>query len=374
MSHLFLAAQSASQTLANTTDEMSGLLGVNFFDEQIDQVVMQMNLFLDGYGGAGTPFQYIMTACLTLAAVFAAVQGGIMGWKMLIKGESFEPLKILRIFLIATVMLAWPLFLDFLAILPNAVGSWTHDMYILQAVTVQNTYNQLAAPMHQVDSINNVHYGQRSMANEVMNSGTTREAGQNATSPSQLNEQGSLIASLLHSTAMSGIIIFLDKIVMLISIIIFKVGWWGTIFIQQICLGAMTIFGPLMWAFSLLTKWEGAWAKFVTRYLTFHFYGPMLYFVGFYVLLLFDIVLNIQLQQLQSALSSNAQAIEYVTTTVFNAGYMLIASVVSLKCLSIVPDLASWMIPEGEAGYSTRSFGEGVASSVKAAGSSMLMH
>lgn len=46
----------------------------------------------------------------------------------------------------------------------------------------------------------------------------------------------------------------------------------------------LTIFGPIQWAFSLLPKWEGAWAKWLTRYLTVHFYGAMLYFGGFYSL------------------------------------------------------------------------------------------
>ena len=43
----------------------------------------------------------------------------------------------------------------------------------------------------------------------------------------------------------------------------------------------LTIFGPIQWAFSLLPKWESAWAKWLTRYLTVHFYGAMLYFVSF---------------------------------------------------------------------------------------------
>jgi hypothetical protein len=47
------------------------------------------------------------------------------------------------------------------------------------------------------------------------------------------------------------------------------------------------------------------------------------------------------------------------------AGYMLVASIVSMKCLNLVPDLAAWMIPEGDTAFSTRNFGEGVASSVK---------
>lgn len=41
----------------------------------------------------------------------------------------------------------------------------------------------------------------------------------------------------------------------------------------------LTIFGPIQWAFSLLPKWESSWAKWLTRYLTVHFYGAMLYFV-----------------------------------------------------------------------------------------------
>lgn len=45
----------------------------------------------------------------------------------------------------------------------------------------------------------------------------------------------------------------------------------------------LTIFGPIQWAFSLLPKWEGAWAKWLTRYLTVHFYGAMLFFVSFWI-------------------------------------------------------------------------------------------
>lgn len=41
------------------------------------------------------------------------------------------------------------------------------------------------------------------------------------------------------------------------------------------------------------------------------------------------------------------------------------ASIVALKCLNLVPDLAAWMIPEGDTAFSTRNFGEGVAQQTK---------
>ena len=76
----------------------------------------------------------------------------------------------------------------------------------------------------------------------------------------------------------------------------------------------------------------------------------ILYFVGFYVLLLFDIVLCIQVENL-TAITTSEQT--------------MAASIVALKCLNLVPDLAAWMIPEGDTAFSTRNFGEGVAQQAK---------
>lgn len=61
-------------------------------------------------------------------------------------------------------------------------------------------------------------------------------------------------------------------------------------------------------------EWEGAWAKWLTRYLTVHFYGAMLYFVGFYVLLLFDIVLCIQIENLTAITASEQTMAAYLQT------------------------------------------------------------
>ena len=152
---------------------------------------------------------------------------------------------------------------------------------------------------------------------------------------------------------------------MLIALVVFRSGWWATIYCQQILLGMLTIFGPIQWAFSILPKWEGAWAKWLTRYLTVHFYGAMLYFVGFYVLLLFDIVLCIQIENLTAITASEQTMAAYLQNSFFSAGYLMAASIVALKCLNLVPDLAAWMIPEGDTAFSTRNFGEGVAQQAK---------
>ena len=96
------------------------------------------------------------------------------------------------------------------------------------------------------------------------------------------------------------------------------------------------------------------------------------YFVGFYVLLLFDIVLCIQVENLEAITQNEQTMASYLQNSFFSAGYLMAASIVALKCLNLVPDLAAWMIPEGDTAFSTRNFGEGVAQQAKATATGML--
>lgn len=99
-----------------------------------------------------------------------------------------------------------------------------------------------------------------------------------------------------------------------------------------------------------------------------------LYFVGFYVLLLFDIVLCIQVENLTAITASEQTMAAYLQNSFFSAGYLMAASIVALKCLNLVPDLAAWMIPEGDTAFSTRNFGEGVASQAKMSTTGAIAH
>ena len=108
------------------------------------------------------------------------------------------------------------------------------------------------------------------------------ESTMEQTGVEEVTEMEKDASRLWFTSLVSGATVCLDKIVMVIALIVYRIGWWATIYCQQILLGMLTIFGPIQWAFSLLPKWEGAWAKWMTRYLTVHFYGAMLYFVGYF--------------------------------------------------------------------------------------------
>lgn len=375
---------------ANAIDSLtSNGIGINLFDEEIDDIILRTNEFLTDatFSGENGPFWYILQMCMALGALFAILMAAGMAYKMIVKGEGFDPIKILRVLGIALVMEFWygnPVegfpneqastseeyvfdggVLDALAFIPNCIGSYCHDLYEAEADVVQKRYNDLMPLIKKRDDET------RKFAKEAQTAKSGVVNSQSGTAevldPEDNVDSQKDAHDMSNVSIFGGIMIFLDKIVMFLALVAFRIGWWGTIYCQQILLGMLTIFGPIMWAFSILPKWEGAWAKWISRYLTVQFYGAMLYFVGFYVLLLFDIVISVQINEMSAFLSDPDSGTfnYYIQNTFLTAGYLLVASIVSLKCLNLVPDLAAWMIPEGDTAFSTRNFGEGVADAAK---------
>ena len=384
-SSLFLAAQGGLQGLSSTISDLSQTIGVDLFEEDIDNVVFQTNEFLCNPDFIGTqgPFWWILQMSMALGALFSIIVGASMAYKMMVKGEAVDVFKILKVMGIALIMIFWyppsmtgmgsgnGSILDALAYIPNCIGSYTHDLYEAEAVQVSEKYNELMPLLQKRDTMY-----QKAAEVEVASEGLQNDASIDAltkyTSGSDAVEGIKAAARAKKSSVFAGLIIGFDKIVMFLALVLYRVGWWATIFCQQILLGMLTIFGPIQWAFSVLPKWEGAWAKWLIRYLTVHFYGAMLYFVGFYVLLLFDIVISVQIENLTAITSSTGTINGYIQNAFMTCGYLLAASVVALRCLNLVPDLAAWMIPEGDTAFSTRNFGEGVASSVKSSAMSVM--
>lgn len=389
-STLFLDASSGSGTMDGIKDMVSDLsqtIGVDLFEEDIDNVVFQTNEFLcnSDFIGSQGPFWWILQMSMALGALFSIIVAGGMAYKMMVKNEPIDVFKIMKVLGIAIVMCFWyppsmsgfkgvsnACILDALAYIPNCIGSYTHDLYEAEATQVSDKYNELMPLIQARDSLagkinKKVEAGYIGVKEEKALSTVSEASGTQSTSEGL---QDAVEAN--GKSTFAGLMIGLDKVVMFFALVIYRIGWWSTIFCQQILLGMLTIFGPIQWAFSVLPKWEGAWAKWITRYLTVHFYGAMLYFVGFYVLLLFDIVLSVQVENLTAITQGEGAMAAYIQNAFMTCGYLLAASVVALKCLNLVPDLAAWMIPEGDTAFSTRNFGEGVASSVKASAASVM--
>lgn len=371
--------------ITETLNQLSGsTLGVNLFEDEIDDVVFATNSFLTdpSFSGPQGPFWWILQMSMALGALFAIIMGANMAYKMMVRGEAIDPLRILRVLAVAAILSMWypnpgmsPFgnfsILDTLAFIPNQIGGYTKALYDSEAQQVKETMVKVLPLVSKRDSMAVDASTLSGVAASVFNN-TNKENILNSTRGSEVTTtEHKNVTKMDKKATFAGTIVALDKVIMFLSILLYRIGWWSTIYCQQILLGMLTIFGPIQWAFSLLPKWEGAWAKWITRYLTVHFYGAMLFFVGFYVLLLFDIVLSIQYEQLM-ALTTGVNGISaYVNESILTSGYLLVASCVALKCLNLVPDLAAWMIPEGDTAFSTRNFGEGVAAEMRSVSQSI---
>ena len=355
--------------------------GINLLEEEIDDVIFRTNEFLTDatFTGGQGPFWWILQMSMALAGLFAIIVCAHMAYKMMVKREPLDVMKLFKPLVVSIVLCWWYppsdtgiagghsswCALDFLSYIPNAIGSYTHDLYEAEAAQVEDRMQDVQQLMYQLGDEAADPMSTIKAASNAVSALLTQSSVQDVTDADAAAEDEKNIVKAEMTSTTAGLVMLADKIIMLIALITFRIGWWGTIYCQQILLGMLTIFGPIQWAFSLLPKWEGAWAKWIIRYLTVHFYGAMLYFVGFYVLLLFDIVINIQYNDLAAVTASDETVVNYLQKAFFSAGYLVAASVVALKCLNLVPDLAAWMIPEGDTAFSTRSFGEGVATSMR---------
>ena len=355
--------------------------GINLLEEEIDDVIFRTNEFLTDatFTGGQGPFWWILQMSMALAGLFAIIMCANMAYKMMVKREPLDVMKLFKPLAVSIILCWWYppadtgiaggnstwCALDFLSYVPNAIGSYTHDLYENEAAQVEDRMKDVQQLMYQLGEETSDPISTIKAASNAVSALLTQSSVQDATDADAAAQDEKDIMKADMTSNSAGLVMMIDKVIMLIALITFRIGWWGTIYCQQILLGMLTIFGPIQWAFSLLPKWEGAWAKWIIRYLTVHFYGAMLYFVGFYVLLLFDIVINIQYNDLAAVTATDESVVNYLQNSFFSAGYLMAASVVALKCLNLVPDLAAWMIPEGETAFSTRSFGEGIATSMR---------
>ena len=271
--------------------------GINILEEEIDDVIFQTNEFLCDatFTGSQGPFWWILQMCMALAALFSIIVAASMAYKMMVK---HEPLDIMKLFkpLVVSVILCWwypPAdtgmtnsgsswcFLDFLSYIPNCIGSYTHDLYEAESTQIEDKFEEVQELIYARDTMYTALQAQADVAHEGTSDPNLIESTMEHAGVDEVTNMETDASKLWFTSLTAGAVVGLDKIIMLIALIVFRIGWWATIYCQQILLGMLTIFGPIQWAFSLLPKWEGAWAKWLTRYLTVHFYGAMLYFVGF---------------------------------------------------------------------------------------------
>ena len=133
--------------------------GINILEEEIDDVIFQTNEFLTDatFTGQNGPFFWILQTSMALAALFALIMAAGMAYKMMVKNEPLDVLKLFRPLIISVILCWWypPAdtgivgggsswsFLDFLSYIPNSIGSYTHDLYAAEATQIEDKFKEV---------------------------------------------------------------------------------------------------------------------------------------------------------------------------------------------------------------------------------------
>ena len=244
--------------------------GIDLLEEEIDDVIFQTNEFLTDatFTGSQGPFWWILQMCMALAALFAIIMAAGMAYKMMVKHEPLDVMKLFRPLAVSLILCWWYppadtgmansgsnwCFLDFLSYIPNCVGSYTHDLYEAEASQISDKFEEVQELIYVRDTMYTALQAQADVAHTGTSDPNLIEATMEQTGVDEVTNMEKDAAKLWFTSLTSGVIVGIDKIIMLIALVVFRIGWWVTIYCQQILLGMLTIFGPIQWAFSLLPK------------------------------------------------------------------------------------------------------------------------
>lgn len=232
--------------------------GINLLEEEIDDVIFQTNEFLTDatFTGSQGPFWWILQMCMALAALFAIVMAAGMAYKMMVKNEPLDIMKLFKPLAISIILCWWYppadtgmvnsgsnwCVLDFLSYIPNCIGSYTHDLYQAEATQIEDKFQEVQQLIYARDTMYTSLQAQADVAHSGTSDPNLIEATMEQTGVDEVTNMEKDAAKLWFTSLTSGIVVGIDKIVMLIALIVFRIGWWATIYCQQILLGMLTIF------------------------------------------------------------------------------------------------------------------------------------
>ena len=218
--------------------------GVNILEEEIDDVIFQTNEFLTDatFTGSQGPFWWILQMCMALAALFAILMAAGMAYKMMVKHEPLDVMKLFRPLAVSIILCWWYppadtgmvgsgsswCFLDFLSYIPNCIGSYTHDLYEAEASQIADRFEEVQQLIHVRDTMYTSLQAQADVAHTGTSDPNLIEATMEQTGVDEVTNMEKDASKLWFTSLTAGVIVGIDKIIMLIALIVFRIGWWAT--------------------------------------------------------------------------------------------------------------------------------------------------
>lgn len=184
--------------MAEYNDSTLVNFGIDFLETEIDDVVFRTNEFLTDttFIQSGGSFWFLLQMSLALSALFAIIVVAGMAYKMMVKREPIDVMKLMKPVIISIVLCWWyppaetgmgggsnstDCVLDVLAYIPNCIGSYTHDLYEAEASQVQDRFEDVQKLLYTRDTLYQTPAATNEAAHAAVENAQTEEAANNGT-------------------------------------------------------------------------------------------------------------------------------------------------------------------------------------------------
>ncbi len=166
---------------------------------------------------------------------------------------------------------------------------------------------------------------------------------------------------------------WISLILRLIGEVLLQAIIYGLLVCQRISMHLLEMVAPLMFAISLSPHFKSAWSQWLSKYISISLWGFVTYVCTLYAFYIIDY--NLQqdaaaYEKLSTGITENDAQIAAIGMQAVGSTCMyLIGLLVGVKVLSMVPEIASWLIPGGVSSGAGSAAGSTVTSGASMGGS-----
>ena len=332
---------------------MTVSFGLGMIDENLEKLLDEMKNVPISLSLIGT--------ARSIALCIALGVGAYETWMMMLGRRGMDVMKILRIIIISLCIT----YSNSLAAALRAPG----DNLKVEAQAVHHTtYAQVLAEEQRCAGLQEKYVKK---IQEAVDSARSKERGSEFLSFSGaqdvietietggINKVADFIGNEINSWIKQGAVAMESYIIEAVCFLIrflgevvFQMMYYGLLVVQQIALYLLTAFMPIAFAMSLAPPYKSAWSQFISKFLTISLWGFVIYIAMFFVdhILLFYIGLDIKGYEELTGKSHDGSWANVASLGIQGIGQTcqyVIGMLLGAKVLSMVPDMASWLIPGG---------------------------
>lgn len=315
-------------------------------------------------------------AARALAAIFSIILVAGQAYRMMLKGEGIDVMQLIKPILLSFVLANWGVVVNTIIAPGAAIESHFHDLYEETRVETERLRTERTNKARELQD----ELAARNAAAEKIDK-SEAASGVSETWNNLMDifsgEKLKQITTSISATFFSYIMKWLEEIIVALGGIAFQIGVYLMFLMKSIYITVLAMFGPVYIACSILPAWKDCWQQWVSRIITVSMYGALAYLVMAFSMQLIAHCLEQDLIMLQSIVNTGGGVLAYAQGAFGTTCMTIVAYFVGSLAMLSVPEMASWVFPNGNmstgassfvggmGGYAYRGAQKGIGSIVK---------